>query len=108
MEKIEIKVYSGINAGGGGCSCGCSSCTPADFKTEYEMMRNALLQKYGPQDLSMEFIDTEGKDLAEYPQVQKVIQSGYSFPITVVNGSPRLAGAIPADALIEIIDELNK
>ncbi|MDD3269573.1 MAG: hypothetical protein PHX14_09645 [Syntrophomonadaceae bacterium] len=107
MNVIKIEVYGGINAGGGGCSCGCSSCTPADAKAEYEAMKKTLLDQYGEEKLSLEFIDTGDVKLADYPEVEKVIQAGYSFPITVVNGSPRLAGAISPDSVVEIITDLQ-
>ncbi|MDD3365180.1 MAG: hypothetical protein PHZ03_09385 [Syntrophomonas sp.] len=107
MDIIKIDVYGGINTGGGGCSCGCSSCSPADAKAEYAEVEKALLDKYGEETLSLKFIDTGGVNLSAYPEVEKVIRAGYSFPITVVNGSPRLAGAISAESLIEIITELQ-
>lgn len=107
MNMIRIKVYGGINTGGGGCSCGCTTCTPADAKAEYEQMKKALLQKYGEGMLSLEFIDTGGVNMAAYPEIEKVIRSGYSFPITAVNDIPRLAGAISEKAIIEIITEIQ-
>lgn len=107
MDKIKIEVYGGIYTGGGGCSCGCSSCTPTDAKAEYEEMEKALLKKYGEETLSLKFIDTGGVNLSAYPNVEKVIRGGYSFPITVVNGSPRLAGAISLESIVEIITDLQ-
>lgn len=107
MDIIKIEVYGGINAGGGGCSCGCTACTPADAKAEYEEMKKILLNKYGEEILSLEFIDTGGVKLSAYPEVEKVIRAGYSFPVTVVNGKPRLAGAISLDSVVEIITELQ-
>jgi len=105
MNIIKVEVYGGINTGGGGCSC--TTCTPADAKAEYEEMKKVLLNKYGEEKLSLEFIDTGGVKLAAYPEVEKVIRAGYSFPITVVNGSSRLAGAISVDSITEIITEIQ-
>ncbi|PKM75749.1 MAG: hypothetical protein CVU90_16050 [Firmicutes bacterium HGW-Firmicutes-15] len=107
MDVIKIEVYGGINIGGGGCSCGCSGCTPADAKAEYEVMKKTMLEKFGDEALSLTFIDTGGVDLARFPEVEKVIRSGYTFPVTLVNGSPRLAGAISTDSITEIITELQ-
>jgi len=108
MEKVDIKVYGGINAGGGGCGCGCTTCTPADARAEYEQMKQALLSKYGEEKISLEFIETGGVNLSAYPEIEKIIRAGYSFPITVINGSPRLAGAISAESIVEIINEMEE
>jgi len=70
-------------------------------------MQKELLSKYGEERLSIEFIDTGGIKLSSYPEVEKVIRAGYSFPVTVVNGSPRLAGSISLESVIEIITELQ-
>lgn len=107
MDKIKIEVYGGTNLGGGGCSCGCTSCTPADAKAEYDEARTHLLHKYGEDSLSLEYIDTDGGQLSQYPDVEKVVRAGYSFPITVINGAPRLAGAVASDAIIEIVTEMQ-
>ena len=106
MDTIKIIVYSGISLGG--CGCGSASCTPADTKTEYENVKRELLEKYGEQQINIELIDTGGVKLSDYPEVEKVIRAGYSFPITVINGSPYLAGAISADSIIDVISELQK
>ncbi len=107
MDIISIEVYGGINTGGGGCSCGCSGCTPADAKAEYEVMKKTMLEKFGEEALSLAFIETEGVDMSRFPEVEKVIRSGYTFPITSINGSPRLAGALSIDSIAEIITELQ-
>lgn len=107
MDVVKIEVYGGTNTGGGGCSCGCTNCTPADAKAEFETMKKMLFNKYGEETLNLEFIDTADARLADYPEVEKVIQAGYPFPITVINGSPRLAGAISPDSIDQIIIELK-
>jgi len=71
-------------------------------------MQKKLLAKYGAEMLSIEFIDTSGVKLSSYPVVEKVIRAGYSFPITVINDSPRFAGSISTDSVIEIITEIQK
>ncbi len=107
MDIVKIEVYGGTNAGGGGCSCGCTSCTPADAKAEFEAMKKVLVNKYGEDSLNLEFIDTANAKLEAYPEVEKVVRAGYPFPITVINGSARLAGAISPDSIDQIITELQ-
>ncbi|KUG03319.1 hypothetical protein ASZ90_019282 [hydrocarbon metagenome] len=106
MNTIKIKVYGGINAAGGGCGCGCSGCTPADARAEFEAVQADLLKKYGEEALDFEFIDT-GDDLHKYPKVQEIIQAGYSFPVIVVDGNPRLAGGMPMESMLKIINEIQ-
>lgn len=91
MEIIKIEVYGGINTGGGGCSCGCTSCTPADAKAEYEVMEKAVLGKFGAEALSLEFVETGGVKLDAYPAVEKVFR----------------AGGISVDAITEIVKEIQ-
>jgi disulfide oxidoreductase YuzD len=104
---IKIEVYGGMNVGGGGCSCACAGCSPVDVKAEYEAVKKALLDKFGEKDLSLEFIDMDKANPSDFPEIEKVIQAGYSFPVTVVNGSPRLAGGISLDSIAKIIMELQ-
>lgn len=107
MDTIKIEVYGGINLGGGGCGCGCSTCTPVDAKAEFEIVKKNLLEKYTPEQLNINYIDTGGINLSAYPAVEKVIRAGYSFPITVINGTPCLAGVISLDSITEIISEMQ-
>ena len=103
MEKMRVDVYAGINAGGGCCSAGCSGCGPADVKGEYDHLKELLDTKY--QDVDCSYIDTTDQSLDNYPEIAAVIDRGYSFPLTAVNGTLRLAGRIAPDAVMEILDE---
>jgi hypothetical protein len=107
MENVKIEVYGGVNSEGGGCSCGCSGCTPSDARAEYEAMKKEVLERFQGTGLSLEFIDTNNVDLAALPEIEEVIRSGYPFPITVINGNPRFAGKISADLIIGIITKLQ-
>ena len=106
METISIKVYSGFNLGE--CRCGCTALTPAQIKIEYQNVKQELLKKYGEHSITFDFIDTGGVNLSACPEVEKVIRAGYSFPVTVINGSPCLAGVISAYSIIAFIGEHNK
>ncbi len=69
-------------------------------------MKKTLLDKYDSQLLDFQYIDT-GDKLTEFPEIQRVISAGYPFPLTVVNGTPRLAGAISTESVTEIIEDLK-
>lgn len=108
MAQVKIEVYGGMNAAGGGCSCGCSSCSPSDVRSEYEAMKKNLLDQFGADNLTIEYIDTEAAGLSNYPAVEEVIKAGYPFPITVINDKPRWAGGMAADSIVQIvIDAIN-
>lgn len=107
MANIKIEVYGGTNAEGGGCSCGCTGCTPADAKAEFEAMKKMLVEQFGEEALSVEYIDTQEVKLSSYPQVEKVVLAGYTFPITFANGNPKWAGGMPIDSIAQIITELQ-
>ncbi|MEN6463319.1 MAG: hypothetical protein ABFC94_18365 [Syntrophomonas sp.] len=51
-------------------------------------------------------MDKEGLD--KYPLMQKVLRMGYSYPITLINGRPRFAGAIMTPEIKNCIDEILK
>ncbi|MDO4539696.1 MAG: hypothetical protein Q4B48_01155 [Syntrophomonadaceae bacterium] len=62
-----------------------------------------LTAKYG--QIECEYIDTAEQDLSMFPEVEDVVKRGYSFPLTAINGTLRLAGVIAPDAIVEILDE---
>ena len=55
--------------------------------------------------VEVKYIDTDQTGLKSYPSVAKVIIMGYSFPVIAVNGEPRMAGGIDAEAIRTILDE---
>jgi len=108
MNVVKVEVYGGINSGGGGCSCGCSGCTTGDVRAEFEAMKKSLQDIFGTELLTVEYIDTDSLGLSNYPEIEKVVQAGYPFPVTVVNGNPRWAGGMPVDSMTKIVtEELN-
>lgn len=70
-------------------------------------MKRVILKEYGEENIKLEFIDTGGVNLSAYPEIEKIIRAGYSFPITAINGSPYLAGALSLESVVEIITELQ-
>lgn len=105
MRKILVEVYAGINGGGGCCSCS-GGCGIEEVKIEYENMAQAVKEKYGD-DVEVNFIDTTGRDLGEFKVLEKVIKMGYSFPFTVINGQPRLAGKVSTEAVLELVEKIK-
>lgn len=110
MEKIEVKIFGGKNLNGGGCGCACAGCgaTSQNVEEEYGRMVDYLSKDFDDSQVNFSYIDTEGHELSEYPVIEKVIMNGYSFPVTVINDTPYLAGAIDAQAISEIIQDIIK
>jgi len=55
--------------------------------------------------VEVRFADTTRTGIKAYPVLEKVVAAGFAFPITVVNGEPRLAGEVSYEDLKEIIEE---
>ncbi|MBC7075838.1 MAG: DUF1462 family protein [Syntrophomonadaceae bacterium] len=105
MGRILIEVFDGINMGGCACSCG-NECSLADVKGEYEALVKAIQEEYSEEVVETRYIDTTREGLAKYPVVARLTTTGYSFPITVINGKPRLAGNVHIASIFEIINEI--
>ncbi|NPV93053.1 MAG: hypothetical protein HPY50_19985 [Firmicutes bacterium] len=108
--KFLVEVYGGVSQG---CGCSCSDCgpsacgpsTPTDELVE--RLAGELKSSYGDK-VEIRYIDTELEGLGAYPIIDKVISAGYPFPITSINGEPRLAGAINLDSVKKLLDDLEQ
>ncbi|WP_054696986.1 hypothetical protein [Syntrophomonas palmitatica] len=72
-----------------------------------EKVSEDLKESFGDQ-VSLKYIDADKEGLVNYPLVNKVLQMGYPFPITVINGEPKFAGGIMVPELKSSIEELLK
>lgn len=110
-EKILVEVYGGTNVS---CGCSCTSCGPGvscgpstPMNELVDRLAGELNKSYGDK-VEVKYIDTDQSGLAEYPMILKVIKAGYPFPITSINGLPRLAGAINLDSIKQLLEEMEK
>ncbi|MGR6835341.1 hypothetical protein [Syntrophomonas erecta] len=69
-------------------------------------MEKKAAHLFTDEQVTIRFIDTVGTDISRYPLVDKTIRQGYSFPITVINDIPRLAGEVSSQAIINMIADL--
>ncbi len=98
-KRVLVEILQGTGQQtGGGCSCsGCpsaGSCGPTiDFKKEAEELSGKLIEKFGD-NVEVKYVDLDAVGMEEYPVMNKVMQMGYPFPITLINGDPRFAGGI--------------
>lgn len=103
MVKARIEVFGGVNPSRIDCS-GCQGCGPASTgQREYEVIREILADLFGAEELTIEYIDTIGRDLEAFPPIDQAFQQGHLFPMVTINGVMRWSGSIPLGAIIEVV-----
>jgi len=109
---VEIEVYgiwdedpsaSSCGCGGGGCGCA----TPAQTMGEmFESLRTSLDASDIKDRCSLRFIDILKDSDAQVNQVRKMVESGYSLPLTALNGSWSFYGGMSSDLFLTKIREI--
>ncbi|HEX7607870.1 MAG TPA: hypothetical protein VF370_00920 [Candidatus Cryosericum sp.] len=109
---VEIEVYgiwdedpaaSSCGCGGGGCGCA----TPAQTMGEmFESLRTSLDVSDIKDWCSLRFIDIIKDSDAQVNQVRKMVESGYSLPLTALNGSWSFYGGMSSDLFLTKIREI--
>ena len=109
-KTVLVEVLQGT-AIGGGCS-GCSGCGPSEsdcgptqnFEELTAELANELKMAYGDK-VEVKYVDVDQAGLDNYPIMNQVLQMGYPFPITMVDGQPKFAGGIMTAEVKQIIEE---
>jgi disulfide oxidoreductase YuzD len=70
-------------------------------------MSEELQEIYNDQ-VAVKYVDVDKEGLDNYPILDRVLKMGYSYPITLVNGQPRFAGALMKAEIKEIVDDILK
>lgn len=70
-------------------------------------MANELKKAYGDQ-VDVKYVDVDKEGLDNYPIMSRVLQMGYPYPITLINGDPKFAGGIMISEVKQSIDDLLK
>lgn len=58
--------------------------------------------------VKVNYIDVDKEGLDNYPIMDRVLRMGYSYPITLINGQPRFAGALMKMEIREVVDGILK
>jgi disulfide oxidoreductase YuzD len=66
-----------------------------------------MKNSYGDK-VEVKYVDTDKTGFDNYPLVRRVLQMGYNYPITIINGEPKFAGGIMEREINNIVDELIK
>lgn len=109
-KKVLVEVLNGTQAPSG---CDCSACASGCGSTSsQEEMAHVLAENlrnaFGSQ-VEVRYVDVDQEGLDNYPAMTKILQMGYPYPITVINGEPRYAGGIMiAEVKQSIKDILEK
>ena len=109
---VEIEVYgiwdedpaaSSCGCGGGGCGCA----TPAQTMGEmFESLRTSLDASDIKDRCSLRFIDIIKDSDAQVNQVRKMVETGYSLPLTALNGTWSFYGGMSSDLFLTKIREI--
>jgi len=55
--------------------------------------------------VEVKYVDVDKEGLGNYPTMAQVLQMGYPYPITLINGTPKFAGGLMVNEIKQIIDE---
>jgi len=113
-QAILVEVLQGTQVATGGCSCcsgdcaSASSCgTPLDFADLTQQMTEELKKAYGDK-VEVKYVDVDQIGLENYPVMKQVLQMGYPYPVTLINGQPKFAGGIMLTEVKQLIDDTLK
>ncbi len=70
-------------------------------------MGEQLKKAYGDK-VEVKYIDADKEGLGNYAIVNRVLQMGYPYPITLINGEPKFAGGIMESEIKNSIDTILK
>lgn len=105
MAKVKVEIYD-YPSSGGGCGCGCgggASMTTAAIKKQVGELQQQLEEKFAGQAEAV-YIDLRVVPRDQVPSELRALTNGpYPAPLVVVDGTPRYAGDIPSE---EIINEV--
>lgn len=109
-STVLVEILNGTSQGGGGwSSCGsagsCGTNPYEELQEIAEKLTDELKTAYG-EKVEVKYINADNTGLADYPLVSRVLQMGYPYPITIINGEPKFAGGIMGPDIKSSIDEI--
>ena len=107
---VEILQGTQINSGGCNCSGGCPSASSCGGNNDNYVeltaeMAEDLKKTYGDK-VEVKYVDIDKEGLDNYPIMSRVLQMGYPYPVTLINGEPKFAGGIMISEVKQSIAEL--
>ena len=92
-------------SGGWAGSASAASCGSVDYADQTDKLADNLKAEFGDK-VQVNYVDVEKTSLKDYPVINQVLQMGYPYPITLINGEPKFAGGIMLPEIKSIINEL--
>lgn len=108
-DKIIVEILAGTRGMSSACE-GClsgSCCGSEDYAALTGKVAEGLQDQYGDR-IEVRYVDVDQVGLDLYPKVRNVLTIGYKYPITVIDGKPRLAGGVSLEQIKEIVEETLK
>lgn len=105
-EKIKVEIF-GIKDQPLSCGCGCGeSCGPTKtMGLAYEEFVDFLKNSNIKDNVETQFIDVLMDNLNDHESVIKAMQSGFTLPLTAIDGELKFYGGISNEM---IYDEIAK
>lgn len=106
-DQILIEIYDGTNRN---CESGCSThglqSDCAEAVPVEELVKNAAIElhKSFGASVKIKYINTDSSGMNEL--CRKIIEAGHRFPITVIDGQPRIAGAFNLNLIKQGLNEI--
>jgi disulfide oxidoreductase YuzD len=70
-------------------------------------MTEEINKLYGDK-VEVKYVDIDQVGTDKYPVMKQVLQMGYPYPVTLINGQPKFAGGIMVNEVKEFIAETLK
>jgi disulfide oxidoreductase YuzD len=67
-------------------------------------MTEEIKKVYGDK-VSIKYVDIDKEGIDKYPVMNQVLQMGYPYPVTLIDGQPKFAGGIMVKEVKEVIEE---
>ena len=108
---VEVLQGTQVATGGWNCSSDCASAascgTTMDYAELTAQMTEDLKKVYGDK-VEVKYVDVDKVGLSGYPIMNQVLQMGYPYPVTLIDGQPKFAGGIMTTEVKQLIDETIK
>lgn len=72
-----------------------------------QQMTEEIKKLYGDK-VEVKYVDIDQVGTDKYPVINQVLQMGYPYPVTLINGQPKFAGGIMVNEVKELIAETLK
>ncbi len=108
IDKIIIEIYDGENIKLSTSFCpvrNSEECAFSTVKEQVEDLKQEMRKTFGG-SIEVKYIDTNTEGMDENGFCQKILDKGYSYPITMFNGQPRIAGAVNIALIRQSLDQI--